>query len=89
MELKEFNIQVNAVAPGFMNSEMTSAVLAAGVERAGEKEYADAAAQRNAMKGNVEKAANLCVYIASSSGDLITGKIMVHMGFMGKSRRSF
>jgi 3-oxoacyl-[acyl-carrier protein] reductase len=76
MELKEFNIQVNAVAPGMMNSEMTAAVLAAGKERAGEKEYADAAAQGIAMKDNAEKAARLCVYLASSFGDSITGKLI-------------
>jgi len=76
MELKEFNIQVNAVAPGIMNSEMTAAVLAAGKERAGEKEYANAAAQRIAIKDNAEKAARLCVYLTSSFGDSITGKLI-------------
>jgi NAD(P)-dependent dehydrogenase (short-subunit alcohol dehydrogenase family) len=76
MEVKEFNIQVNAVAPGMMNSDMTSAVLAAGIVRAGEKEYNDAAAQRNTVKNNAEKAANLCVYISSAAGDLITGKLI-------------
>ena len=38
-----------------MNSKMTSAVLAAGVECADEKEHADIAAQRNALKDSAEK----------------------------------
>jgi hypothetical protein len=48
------------IGPSIMNSEMTATILAAGVERAGEKEYADAVAQRNAMKDNIEKAAINC-----------------------------
>jgi hypothetical protein len=38
-----------------MNSKMTSALLAAEVEHTGEKEYTDAAAQRNTLKDSVEK----------------------------------
>jgi short-subunit dehydrogenase len=76
MELKEFNVQVNAIAPGAMVTEMTTAVIELGPEKAGEKEYATAVQLRDAGRGDVDRAVELCIFLSSSLSDGITGKII-------------
>ena len=70
------NVQVNCVAPGAMSTNMFQAVLRAGPEKVGTTEYAQAIKQ--AEQGGVppRRAANLCVFFASSASDAITGKLI-------------
>jgi 3-oxoacyl-[acyl-carrier protein] reductase len=74
-ELKADAIDVNAVAPGAMNTRMLEELLAAGRDAA-PREY-DAAVQR-ASKGGVPpaKAAELVVFLASPASDRVTGKLI-------------
>jgi NAD(P)-dependent dehydrogenase (short-subunit alcohol dehydrogenase family) len=74
-EVRAANIQVNCIAPGAMNTEMTEAVLRAGAEQAGEKEYAQAQ-QQIAGGASPQRAAELCVWLASPASDGITGKLI-------------
>ncbi|MGE5264923.1 MAG: SDR family NAD(P)-dependent oxidoreductase [Acidobacteriota bacterium] len=75
LEVKDRNVQVNCIAPGAMNTEMNRAVLQAGAEKAGNDEYARAT--RLALdKGLPTRAAELCVYLAGSRGDGITGRLL-------------
>jgi NAD(P)-dependent dehydrogenase (short-subunit alcohol dehydrogenase family) len=71
-ELKGFNIQVNAIAPGITNTRMQDEIISAGA-KAGE---AFQRAKDTKSKGGVppERAADLCVFLASSESDGITGR---------------
>jgi NAD(P)-dependent dehydrogenase (short-subunit alcohol dehydrogenase family) len=74
-ELKGQNIDVNAVAPGPMNTRMLVEVLAAGPSAA-PREY-DAAVARAAKGGTPpEKAAELIVWLASGESDGISGRLI-------------
>ena len=73
-EVKEHNIQVNAVAPGATYTRLTENVLAAG-EAAGAKDLADA--RRIKAEGDsTEKATALAVFLASPESDGLTGRLI-------------
>lgn len=74
-EVKGTGIDVNAVAPGAMNTRMLQEILAAGAERApGEFETAQAQARSGGVP--LEKAAALVVWLASPASDGITGRLL-------------
>jgi 3-oxoacyl-[acyl-carrier protein] reductase len=75
-EVKEFNIQVNAVAPGAVDTRLQDQVLAAG-ERAGNL-FAHIHRLREAGEGGVprELPAELVVFLASDDSDGLTGKLI-------------
>jgi NAD(P)-dependent dehydrogenase (short-subunit alcohol dehydrogenase family) len=75
-EVRDFNIQVNSVAPGSMNTEMLQAILRAGPEKSGAGEYARAVKQAEGGKESLQRAADLCAFLASSASDGITGKLV-------------
>jgi len=74
-EVREYNIQVNAIAPGAVNTRMLQEVLAAG-DQAGGKARAEA--QRQAETGGTpaDRAAALAVFLASPASDCLTGKLI-------------
>jgi NAD(P)-dependent dehydrogenase (short-subunit alcohol dehydrogenase family) len=74
MELAPYNIQINALAPGAINTRMLDQVLAAG-ELAGAEL---AQAQRRTERGgaSIERAAQLAVFLASADSDGLTGKLV-------------
>src|SRR5262245_8745597 len=76
-EVRERNIDVNAIAPGTIVSAMTQAVVAAGAGRSGEHEHAAArkalAADNSAVR---DKAAALCAWLASPASDGISGRLL-------------
>jgi len=75
-EVKEFNIQVNAVAPGAVDTSLQDGVLAAG-ERAGDL-LARIRRLRETGEGGVprELPAELVVFLASDDSDGLTGKLI-------------
>lgn len=75
-EVRDLNIRVNCVAPGPMSTEMLQAVLRAGPKSVGEAEYAKAVEQAHAGGVSPQRAAELCVFLASSAADGITGKLI-------------
>jgi NAD(P)-dependent dehydrogenase (short-subunit alcohol dehydrogenase family) len=75
-ETRALRIDVNCVAPGAMSSAMTEEVLAAGPRRAGEREYHDAERIKQQGAASLERAAALCLYLASPASDGITGKLI-------------
>ena len=75
-ELREFNVQVNAIAPGLVDTQLQDAVLAAG-ERAG-AQFARVRRLRETGEGGVpgELPATLAVWLASDRSDGLTGKLI-------------
>ena len=74
-EVKVFNIQVNAIAPGAVNTRMLEQVLAAG-DAAGEKTQAEAKKQLETGGTPPKKAAALAVFLASDESDGLTGRLI-------------
>ena len=74
-EVQPFNIQVNAIAPGAVNTGLTDAVLAAGAA-AGEQMLAQARQQKEAGGVPPERAAGLAVFLASDESDGLSGRLI-------------
>ena len=75
-ELRGTNIDVNAIAPGALNTRLMDEVLVAGPDKVGESFYQ--ATMRQAKSGGTPlgKGAKLCVYLASEDSNGITGKLI-------------
>jgi 3-oxoacyl-[acyl-carrier protein] reductase len=76
IELASRHVDVNALAPGALNTRMLDEVLAAGPERVGEARYRQALAQQESGGAPAERAAALAVWLASPASDGITGKLI-------------
>ncbi len=74
-EVREYNIQVNAIAPGAVNTRMLQQVLAAGTQ-AGERAIAEAQRQTETGGTPAERAAALAVFLASADSNCLTGKLI-------------
>lgn len=75
-ELRDERIDVNAVAPGALNTRLLDEVLAAGPESVGKEFYARALEQKETGGVPLGRGAKLCVYLASEASDGITGKLI-------------
>ena len=75
-ELRAFNIDVNSVAPGALNTRLLDEVLAAGPEKVGQAFYERSQQQKNTGGVPLSIAASLIVFLASRASDGITGKLL-------------
>ena len=75
-ELRGTGIDVNAVAPGALNTRMFEETLAAGPERLGDAQFHQVLRQKESGGSSMERAADLCVYLSSAASDGITGKLI-------------
>jgi NAD(P)-dependent dehydrogenase (short-subunit alcohol dehydrogenase family) len=75
-EVREFKIDVNAIAPGALNSRMLDEVLAAGPEKVGQAFYDKSIKQKEAGGTGFDKGAELAVFLASDTSNGITGKLI-------------
>ncbi len=75
-ELKETGIDVNAVAPGGLNTRLTEEILAAGPERVGRAFHEQARQQKMSGGTPLETGAALCEFLASPASDGITGRLL-------------
>jgi len=75
-ELRPYGIDVNAVAPGALNTRMLDEVLAAGPERVGETYYEQALEQQRSGGVPLEQGARLAVWLASAASDGVTAKLL-------------
>ena len=55
---------------------MLEQTLAAGPERMGEAQFAQASRQKEGGGSSLDRAASLCVYLASAASDGITGRLI-------------
>jgi len=75
-ECKEYAIEINAIAPGALNTRLLDEVLEAGPDRVGSAFYEKALKQKSDGGTPLDLGASLCVYLASSESDGITGKLI-------------
>lgn len=75
-ELSEARIDVNAIAPGALNTRMLQEVLAAGPEAVGEDFYAKARLQEGSGGADPAAGARLAVFLGSGDSDGISGRLL-------------
>ncbi len=76
LELKDFNITVNTVAPGALNTRLLDEVLTAGSDKVGLEFYQQSLKQKQTGGTALSVGADLCVFLASQASDGITGKLI-------------
>jgi NAD(P)-dependent dehydrogenase (short-subunit alcohol dehydrogenase family) len=75
-EVADDGIDVNAIAPGALNTNMLDEVLEAGPDAVGEAFYAKAVQQRESGGTPLTRGADLAVYLGSRRSDGITGRLL-------------
>jgi NAD(P)-dependent dehydrogenase (short-subunit alcohol dehydrogenase family) len=75
-ELKEFRVDVNAIAPGALATRLVDEVLAAGAEKVGAAFFEKNKQWKEKGATSPDLGAGLAVYLASSQSDGITGKLL-------------
>lgn len=75
-ELREFHVDVNAIAPGALNTRLLDEILEAGPEKVGAQFYEKSLKQSSSGGVPLEKGARLCVYLASAESNGVTGKLI-------------
>ena len=75
-EACEFGIDVNAMAPGALNTRMLDEVLAAGPGKVGEAFYDKALQQKKSGGAGLSPGAELALFLASDASNGITGKLI-------------
>jgi NAD(P)-dependent dehydrogenase (short-subunit alcohol dehydrogenase family) len=75
-ELRDDRIDVNAIAPGPLNTRLLDQVLAAGPEKTGREVHDKALRQRADGGVPLDKGAALATFLASARSDGITGRLL-------------
>ncbi|HEX7191055.1 MAG TPA: SDR family oxidoreductase, partial [Thermoanaerobaculia bacterium] len=75
-ELREWNVDVNSIAPGALNTRLLDEVLAAGPERVGANFFDRSVKQKETGGAGLDRGAELAVFLASAASDGITGKLI-------------
>jgi NAD(P)-dependent dehydrogenase (short-subunit alcohol dehydrogenase family) len=76
LEVKEFGIDVNAVAPGALATRLTDQLVAAGPERVGVGLHERMTKLAKEGGTPLDVGASLCVYLASAESDGLTGRLI-------------
>ena len=76
VELREHHVDVNAIAPGALNTRMLDEVLAAGPAPVGQAFYERAVEQQRSGGVPLQRGAELAVFLGSAASDGITGKLL-------------
>ena len=75
-EVKKFNIQINSVAAGAINTRMLDEILRAGPKKVGINFYQKIKKQKESGGIPFQVVTDLIVYLSSNQSDKITGKIL-------------
>ena len=75
-ELRGTRIDVNAVAPGALNTRLLDEVLAAGPDKVGKAFYERSVRQKAEGGAPLDKGAALCAFLLSPESDGITGRLL-------------
>lgn len=76
LETKEWNIDVNAIAPGALMTRLTDQLIAAGPERVGAALHARMVKLKQEGGTPLSVGAALCGYLASGESDGLTGRLI-------------
>lgn len=76
LECRKYDIYINAVAPGAMNTKMLDELLDAGEKAVGKSVYEKAIVQRDTGGSSPANAAKLIAYLASDDSEPITGRLI-------------
>jgi NAD(P)-dependent dehydrogenase (short-subunit alcohol dehydrogenase family) len=76
VELRDHHVDVNAIAPGALNTRMLDEILAAGPAPVGQAFYDRAIEQQRSGGVPLERGADLAVFLGSAESDGITGKLL-------------
>jgi len=76
LEVSDYHIDVNAIAPGALNTRLLDEVIAAGPEKVGQDFYNRMLKIKEEGGTPLEKGAELCVYLGASESDGVTGKLI-------------
>jgi NAD(P)-dependent dehydrogenase (short-subunit alcohol dehydrogenase family) len=75
-ELRDAHVDVNAIAPGALNTRLLDEVLAAGPEKVGNDFYSRSLKQRDEGGAPLAQGAALATFLASAASDGITGRLL-------------
>lgn len=75
-ELKEKNIQVNAISPGAVNTYLNKYLISQGPKKVGKEIYENALKQQKEGGTTPKLAAKLVAYLASDKSNHITGRLL-------------
>lgn len=75
-ELIDYGIDVNAIAPGALNTRLLDEVLEAGPDKVGKRFYEQSLKQKERGGDSLSKGAELTVFLATKASDGITGKLI-------------
>lgn len=75
-EVRDDGIDVNAIAPGALNTRLLQEVLDAGPEKVGKSFYERSLRQKESGGAPLEAGARLAVFLGSEASDRITGKLI-------------
>jgi len=76
LEVKEFGIDVNAVAPGALATRLTDQLIAAGPDRVGANLHERMSKLAKEGGTPLSVGASLCAYLASAESDGVTGRLI-------------
>jgi 3-oxoacyl-[acyl-carrier protein] reductase len=76
LELKDFGIEVNSIAPGALNTRLLDEVIEAGPAKVGSAFYERSLKQRETGGVPLEKGAELALFLASDAARGITGRLI-------------
>ncbi|MHB8138580.1 MAG: SDR family NAD(P)-dependent oxidoreductase [Smithellaceae bacterium] len=75
-EVRGTGIDINAIAPGALNTRMLDEVLEAGPEKVGKAFYERSLKQKESGGSPLNRGAELALFLASAASDGITGKLI-------------
>jgi 2-dehydro-3-deoxy-L-rhamnonate dehydrogenase (NAD+) len=75
LELADARVDVNAIAPGALNTRLLDEVLAAGPDKVGKDFYERSLRQRDEGGAPLDKGAELAAFLASAQSDGISGRL--------------
>ena len=75
-EVRGIGIDVNAIAPGALNTRMLDEILQAGPEKVGQVFYDRSLQQKESGGAPLDKGADLALFLASAASDGITAKLI-------------
>ena len=76
LEVRDFNIDINSIAPGALNTKMLDEVIKSGPNKVGSDFYKRALKQKKTGGTSLNYGTDLAVFLASSESDGISGRLI-------------